>query len=335
MLSIYRLPNKLPGEIIIKIVRRDFFILFKRMIVFMLMAVLPFAFFYLMITTNLGLLESEIIYPIIVLSTSAYYLFTWLFFFFSFIDYYLDVWIITDKRIIDIQQRGFFSRIISELKIFRIQDVTSEIQGAIPTLLKYGEVFIQTAGTDQRFKFHEVPDPNGIRDIIIKLIQKNRIEQKPAKPRDHSRLLVLHKNSNKLEHKHFYEIIDYLQRGDILILNNSKVIPARLIGTKEKTAGKVEIFLHHHLKNNLWQCLIGGKRVYEGLKINFSKKLNCKIIKNNNDGTWDVEFNCYGNVFIKVLKKIGQTPLPPYIKRSGQTKEDKIDYQTIYADKQK
>ncbi len=177
MLSIYRLPNKLPGEIIIKIVRRDFFILFKRMIVFMLMAVLPFAFFYLMITTNLGLLESEIIYPIIVLSTSAYYLFTWLFFFFSFIDYYLDVWIITDKRIIDIQQRGFFSRIISELKIFRIQDVTSEIQGAIPTLLKYGEVFIQTAGTDQRFKFHEVPDPNGIRDIIIKLIQKNRKEQ--------------------------------------------------------------------------------------------------------------------------------------------------------------
>ncbi|OGF25236.1 hypothetical protein A2331_06005 [Candidatus Falkowbacteria bacterium RIFOXYB2_FULL_34_18] len=143
----------------------------------MLMAVLPFAFFYLMITTNLGLLESEIIYPIIVLSTSAYYLFTWLFFFFSFIDYYLDVWIITDKRIIDIQQRGFFSRIISELKIFRIQDVTSEIQGAIPTLLKYGEVFIQTAGTDQRFKFHEVPDPNGIRDIIIKLIQKNRKEQ--------------------------------------------------------------------------------------------------------------------------------------------------------------
>ncbi|OGF25244.1 tRNA preQ1(34) S-adenosylmethionine ribosyltransferase-isomerase QueA [Candidatus Falkowbacteria bacterium RIFOXYB2_FULL_34_18] len=173
-----------------------------------------------------------------------------------------------------------------------------------------------------------------IKDFDFHLPQ-NLIAQKPAKPRDHSRLLVLHKNSNKLEHKHFYEIIDYLQRGDILILNNSKVIPARLIGTKEKTAGKVEIFLHHHLKNNLWQCLIGGKRVYEGLKINFSKKLNCKIIKNNNDGTWDVEFNCYGNVFIKVLKKIGQTPLPPYIKRSGQTKEDKIDYQTIYADKQK
>src|SRR3989339_220876 len=117
-----------------------------------------------------------------------------------------------------------------------------------------------------------------IKDFDFHLPQ-NLIAQKPAKPRDHSRLLVLHKNSNKLEHKHFYEIIDYLQRGDILILNNSKVIPARLIGTKEKTAGKVEIFLHHHLKNNLWQCLIGGKRVYEGLKINFTKKILSKLKK--------------------------------------------------------
>src|SRR3989339_778978 len=89
-----------------------------------------------------------------------------------------------------------------------------------------------------------------IKDFDFHLPQ-NLIAQKPAKPRDHSRLLVLHKNSNKLEHKHFYEIIDYLQRGDILILNNSKVIPASLIGTKEKTAGKVEIFLHHHLKKKI------------------------------------------------------------------------------------
>lgn len=177
MLSIYRLPNKIDGEEIVKIVRRDFFILFKRMLMFMLMAVLPFAFFYLMITANLGLLENEIIYPILVLSTSAYYLFIWLFFFFSFIDYYLDVWIITNKRIIDIEQRGFFSRVIAEHKLFRIQDVTSEVNGAIPTILKYGDVFIQTAGTKQRVQFKEIPDPDGVRDLVIKLVQKNRMEQ--------------------------------------------------------------------------------------------------------------------------------------------------------------
>lgn len=177
MLSIYRLPNKLPDEKIIKIVRRDFFILFQRMLSFVLMAVLPFIFFYLMITANLELLENEMVYPIIVLGTSIYYLFIWLFFFFSFIDYYLDIWIITNKRIIDIEQRGFFSRIIAEHKLFRIQDVTSEINGAIPTFLKYGEVFVQTAGTKQRFNFHQVPDPDGIRDLVIKLVQKNRKEQ--------------------------------------------------------------------------------------------------------------------------------------------------------------
>jgi len=177
MLSIYRLPNKLPGERVIKVVRRDFFILFKRMLMFILMAVLPFVFFYLMITANLQVLSGEMVYPIVVLGTSAYYLFIWLFFFFSFVDYYLDIWIITNRRIIDIEQRGFFSRIISEHKLFRIQDVTSEIHGAIPTMLKYGEVFVQTAGAKQRFQFHQVPDPHGIRDIVIKLVQKNRKQQ--------------------------------------------------------------------------------------------------------------------------------------------------------------
>ncbi len=178
MLSIYRLPNKLADEEIVKILRRDLFILFKKVLLFILLAILPFAFFYIIIFTQPNLLKGEVSSPIIVLSVSAYYLFVWLFFFFSFIDYYLDVWVITNERIIDVQQRGFFSRIISEQKLFRIQDVTSEVHGIIPTMLKYGDVHIQTAGTKQRFFFHQVPNPDKVRDIIIKLVQRNKTKHK-------------------------------------------------------------------------------------------------------------------------------------------------------------
>ncbi len=178
MLSVYRLPNKLVNEEVVKILRRDLFILFKKVLLFVLLIILPFVFFYFIILTQPNLLKGEVSYPIIVLSVSAYYLFVWLFFFFSFIDYYLDVWIITNERIIDVQQRGFFSRIISEQKLFRIQDVTSEVHGIIPTMLKYGNVHIQTAGTKQRFFFHQVPNPDKVRDIIIKLVQRNKIKHK-------------------------------------------------------------------------------------------------------------------------------------------------------------
>ena len=154
MLSIYRLPNKLPGEKVIQIVRRDTFILFMKIMLFVLLLVLPLIFFWLLLSQNPDMQSSEIFYPLIVLGVSAYYLFIWLFFFFSFVDYYLDAWIITNERIIDIQQKGFFSRVIAEHKLFRIQDVTSEVHGAIPTLLKFGDVYIQTAGTKQRFFLH-------------------------------------------------------------------------------------------------------------------------------------------------------------------------------------
>jgi len=92
----------------------------------------------------------------------------------------------------------------------------------------------------------------------------------PAEPRDYSRLLVLDKEIGKIEHKHFYDIIDYLNPGDILVLNNSKVIPARLMAVKKETGGKVEVLLHKKLSGNVWQCLIGGK-VKEGLELGFAK----------------------------------------------------------------
>jgi len=131
-----------------------------------------------------ALFHREISSSVIALASSAYYLFIWLFFFFSFIDYYLDIWLITSERIIDIQQKGFFSRVISEQKLFRIQDVTSEVHGFIPTILKFGNVHVQTAGTKERFFFHEVPNPDEVRNIIIHLVRLNQRKHKEEMKED-------------------------------------------------------------------------------------------------------------------------------------------------------
>jgi S-adenosylmethionine:tRNA ribosyltransferase-isomerase len=163
----------------------------------------------------------------------------------------------------------------------------------------------------------------------------------PAEPRDSSRLLVLDKKTGKIEHKHFFDIIDYLNPGDILVLNNSKVIPARLWAHKKETGGKVEILLHKKLKADVWQCLIGGK-VAENLVLALNKDLEAKLLKNNHDGTWDVRFNKSGAALMKAIEKIGEMPLPPYIEKqraeAGEEKiikEDKKEYQTVFADSKK
>jgi signal transduction histidine kinase len=173
MLSIYRLPNKLPGEKVIKILRRDFYILFKKVLFFLLLAAI-FSVIVFLVDMYLSEAEGSDLYPIFFLAASALALFVWLFFFFSFIDYYLDIWIITNERIINIEQQGFFSRTISEQRLFRIQDVTSEVEGFFPTVLKFGNVYVQTAAEKERFSFEQIPDPNGVRDTIIKLAESER-----------------------------------------------------------------------------------------------------------------------------------------------------------------
>lgn len=158
----------------------------------------------------------------------------------------------------------------------------------------------------------------------------NLIAQKPVRPRDHSRLLLLNKKNGQIEHQHFYDLIDFLNPGDLLILNNSKVYPARLIGHKKESGGKIEIFLHHDLGRGLWECLIGG-RAKIGTIVEFPNKLMAEIIKNNNDGTWQVKFNLSGQKFFTLIDKIGLVPLPPYIKRQHKLDSDKNNYQTVYA----
>lgn len=160
------------------------------------------------------------------------------------------------------------------------------------------------------------------------------IAQAPAKPRDHSRLLVLDKESGIISHEHFFDLPEYLKAGDVLVINDSKVFPARLIGQAEISGGRREVFLHHQLEKNIWECLVKGK-AKPGLKIKFAGGLEASLVRDKNDGTWEVNFNQGGAKFIKTVEQIGQVPLPPYIKRDKQMARDRSSYQTIYADEKK
>lgn len=174
MLSLYKLPNQIEGEETLRVVRMDIFVFLTRIIFFALLLFLPLGFYLVAKIAWPGLLSHPVMFPALLLSASAYYLFACLFFFFSFIDYYLDVWIITSERIVDIQQRGLFSRVVSEQKLSRVQDVTSEVHGVMPTLFRYGNVHVQTAGAKERFFFDRVPDPEGVRDMIIRLAREKQ-----------------------------------------------------------------------------------------------------------------------------------------------------------------
>ena len=154
------------------------------------------------------------------------------------------------------------------------------------------------------------------------------IAQNPTDKRDHSRLLVY--KDNRVEHKHFYNIIDYLQSGDVLVLNNSKVFPARLIGKKE-TGGKVEIFLLKEESLDTWECLVGHTKATVGLIVNFENDLQAELTKQL-DNSWLVKFNKSSNELMDCIQMIGKTPLPPYIKTED-SKNVKERYQTVYADK--
>ena len=148
------------------------------------------------------------------------------------------------------------------------------------------------------------------------------IAQEPAKPRDAARLLVLDKYSGQIEHRHFFDLPEILQSGDVLVFNDSKVIPARLHGTKS-TGGKVEIFLLQPAGRGRWQCLVKGK-IKKEEKITLAPKVMAESIKQLEDSReWLIKFN----VSNKKLFSLGETPTPPYIKK----KADLRDYQTVFA----
>ena len=158
-------------------------------------------------------------------------------------------------------------------------------------------------------------------------LPEDLIAQTPLKDRSSSRLLVLDKKSKTVEHKHFYDIIDYLKEGDILVRNNTKVIPARIFGIKEGTGAKVEVLLLKQV-NDYYECLVGNARAVKvGSVIKFSDKLKATCLEIKDEGIRHLKFECKG-IFLEVLEEIGNMPLPPYIK---ETLLDKQRYQTIYA----
>lgn len=157
-------------------------------------------------------------------------------------------------------------------------------------------------------------------------LPKEYIAQHPMEPRDHSRLLVLDKDTGKIEHRHFYDLPEYLRPGDLLVFNDTRVIPARLHGVKE-TGAHVEVFLliRHDAKE--WEALVKpGKKLQVGAKISFGEELSCTVTGHTDYGGRIVRFK-YDGVFEEIIDRLGETPLPPYI---TEPLEDKERYQTVY-----
>ncbi len=152
------------------------------------------------------------------------------------------------------------------------------------------------------------------------------IAQHPMEPRDHSRLLVVDKKTGEIEHKHFYDLVNYLKPGDVMVFNDTRVIPARLHGTKD-TGAHVEVFLLTRRDATDWEVLVRpGKKLQVGAKINFSDELSCEVIEHTDFGGRVVRFK-YDGIFEEILDRLGETPLPPYITAPL---EDKERYQTVY-----
>ena len=155
------------------------------------------------------------------------------------------------------------------------------------------------------------------------------IAQTPLEKRDESRLLVLDKKTGEIEHKHFYDIIDYLNKGDTLVLNDTKVLPARLIGVKEETSAVIEVLLLKNLEGDKWECLVKpARRIKEGTIVSFGEgKLKAKCCGVFDEGIRHFEL-IYNGILLEILEELGTMPLPPYI---HEKLEDQSRYQTVYA----
>ena len=164
-----------------------------------------------------------------------------------------------------------------------------------------------------------------------------QIAQQPAARRDGSRLLVLERKSGKIAHCQFPDLLGFLKPGDVLVLNNSRVIPARLHGNNEKTGGKFEILLlEENAPNDWWAMMRPGKRAKIGTEIKIGKRKSesgnivATVVETNTEGHRRLQFSGTKNIFNE-LEKLGEMPLPPYIERPAEKAEDKERYQTVYA----
>lgn len=154
------------------------------------------------------------------------------------------------------------------------------------------------------------------------------IAQKPANPRDSSRLMVVNPIEKTTQHRIFHDIVDYLNHGDVLVVNHSKVIPARIFGKKD-TGSSIELLLLKRLEKDIWECLAKpGKRVKVGDRLEFSERLRATCLEITHEGSRVMQFY-YDGIFEEILDELGEMPLPPYITRKL-PKEEQSRYQTVY-----
>ena len=176
MFHLNHLPNPIPDEHLVHYLRRHIITLIPLILGYLLLISAPFVAIWYVNVYQPTLLDHRIMGPVLVLGGSAFFLFAWLFLFQAFMDYYLDIWIVTSRRILSIEQTGLFSRTVSELRLYRIQDVTATITGPLHTIFGYGDVEIQTAGEKLHFTFEDIPSPNGIAKSILELSEADRRE---------------------------------------------------------------------------------------------------------------------------------------------------------------
>ncbi len=162
-------PGQEPNEKIILVLRRHGWILFKIIFFYGILFLAPLLVKQIIINYS-DLMTAELAVILASLFLSLYYIFILTFFFRAWLDYYLDIWIITSERIVNIEQKGLFSREISTQRLYRIQDVTAEVKGILPTFFHYGNVYVQTAGEEQRFIFKQIPDPYTVTKKIMALV---------------------------------------------------------------------------------------------------------------------------------------------------------------------
>ena len=164
-------------------------------------------------------------------------------------------------------------------------------------------------------------------------LPKTSIAKYPVTPRDSSKLFVLNRKTNEVEHKTFADIVDYMSKGDVLVVNQTKVMQARLFGKKERTNAKIEVFVLRELNKNenIWDVIVDpARKVRIGNRIYFNDKLWCEVIDNTTSRGRTVRFNDECEDIFKAIEELGQTPLPPYIKRNPEP-EDRENYQSIFA----
>ena len=179
--------------------------------------------------------------------------------------------------------------------------------------------------------FGSVEKPPRLSEFELEVPDK-LIAQDPLNKRDECKLMVLNRKEQTIEHRQFKNVLDYFEKGDVMVLNNTRVYPARLYATKDKSEARVEVFLLRELADDLWEAMVKpARKVRIGNKLWFSNKISCDVIDNTVSGGRVLRFESDAKSLYPFIEKVGHSPLPPYIDRKS-TPADKIYYQTVYAE---